>query len=190
MRENSLAKRYAKAIVGIIKNEKEYKVLKEDLENFNNLLDINQEFKAGMETSLFSKQQKIDLFDSIKPKMKFNQKTVKFLMEIIEANRVSVVESIIETMEHLWFEKTGVEKFKVYSAVKLDKKLEEKLILNLEASLNKKIVLEKEIEPSLIAGIKLKKGSIFYDFSIEGNLKKLYETLTEGSDKDSEIQEN
>ena len=62
--------------------------------------------------------------------------------------------------------------------------------MNLEKKLNKKIVLEKEIDSSLIAGIKLKKGSIYYDFSIDGNLKRLYKTLTEGSEEDSKIQEN
>ncbi len=190
MRENSLAKRYAKALVDTIVNEKEYSLLKADLITFNNLLEINPEFKAGMETSLFSKQQKAELFESISSKTKFDKKSIGFLNEIIDANRVAVIDSIIESMELLWFEKTGVEKFKVYSAIKLEKELEKQLIDNLEKKLNKKIVLEKEIDTSLIAGIKLQKGSIYYDFSIEGNLNKLYETLIEGSGQDSETQEN
>jgi F-type H+-transporting ATPase subunit delta len=111
-------------------------------------------------------------------------------MELIDANRLSVIESIIESIEDLWFEKTGVEKYTVYSAIELSDKLEKKLLTHLEKKLDKKIVLEKEIDQSLIAGLKLKKGSIYYDFSIDGNLKKLYETLSEGSIEGSIIQEN
>jgi len=187
---NSLAKRYAKAVIGIIDDEKDYKKFKDELEIFNELLKSNDEFKSGMETSLFSKQQKIELFDSIKSKTDFGDKTVNFIMELIDANRLSVIESIIESIENLWFEKTGVEKYTVYSAIELSNKLEKKLLTHLEKKLNKKIVLEKEIDRSLIAGLKLKKGSIYYDFSIDGNLKKLYETLSEGSIEGSIIQEN
>lgn len=190
MKGNSLSKRYAKAVIATIKDEKEYKNFKTDLKNFNDLLKMNDEFRAGMETSLFSKQQKTDLFNSIKKKAGFGTKTVNFIDELIEAGRLSIVGSIIETVEELWFEKSGIEKYTLYSAIPLDKKLEKELLESIEKTLNKKIVLEKEIDKSLIAGIKLKKGSIYYDFSIDGNLKKLYETLTEGSGEDSVIQEN
>jgi F0F1-type ATP synthase delta subunit len=33
------------------------------------------------------------------------------------------------------------------------------------------------IDPSLIAGLKVQRGSVFYDFSIQGNLKKLKDAL-------------
>ena len=51
------------------------------------------------------------------------------------------------------------------------------LIKNLEESFNKKIIIEKEVDPSLIAGIKIQRGLVYYDFSIQGNLKKLKEAL-------------
>jgi F0F1-type ATP synthase delta subunit len=59
----------------------------------------------------------------------------------------------------------------------LSEKLENRLKKNLEKSFDKKIVIDKEIDPSLIAGIKIQRGSIFYDFSIEGNLKKLKDAI-------------
>ena len=100
-------------------------------------------------------------------------------MVLTEKNRMIFLDVIIKLLEELWFERNGVEKLKILSAVKLSKKLEQKLIKNLEKSFNKKIVLEKEIDKSLIAGIKIQKGSIFYDFSIEGNLSKLKDSLLE-----------
>ena len=56
---------------------------------------------------------------------------------------------------------------------------EKKLIDELEKSYNKKVVIEKEVDKSLIAGIKIQRGSIFYDFSVNGNLNKLKHALTE-----------
>jgi len=179
LRENSLAKRYAKGLIKTIKNEKEYIVVKKELGKFLKILNDNVELKAGLETLLFTKKQKKEMVNEINKKVRFHKKTFNFLMVLMEENRMILLNVIIQLLEELWFERKGVEKLKVLSAVKLSKKLEQKLIKNLEKSFNKKIVLEKEIDKSLIAGIKIQKGSIFYDFSIEGNLSKLKDALLE-----------
>ena len=86
---------------------------------------------------------------------------------------------IISQMEELWYEKNGIEKFKVYSAVELSENQEKRLIEELEKYHKKRVIFEKEIDKSLIAGIKIQKGSVFYDFSINGNLNKLKDALLE-----------
>lgn len=177
MRENSIAKRYASALVKSIKDEQEYLGIKKELEAFLELLMVNAEFKAGMETLLFSKNQKKEVLYSVNKKTKFKEKTFNFLLSLVDENRMSVLDTIIPLMETLWFEKNGIEKLTVFSAVALSEKQEQELIKNLEASFDKKIVIKKEIDPSLIAGIKIQRGLIFYDFSIEGNLKKLKDAL-------------
>jgi F-type H+-transporting ATPase subunit delta len=181
LRENSLAKRYAKGLIKTIKDEKEYTSVKKELESFLEILKNNVELKAGLETLLFTKKQKKEMLNEINKKVMFHEKAFKFLMILIEENRMIFLDVIIQLLEELWFERNGVEKLKVLSAVKLSKNMEQKLIKNLEKSFNKKIVLEKEIDKSLIAGIKIQKGSIFYDFSIEGNLSKLKNALLEES---------
>jgi len=49
-------------------------------------------------------------------------------------------------------------------------------------------VTQLRLDPSVIGGIKIQKGSTYYDFSIEGNLKKLREMLTEVSIPETLIQ--
>lgn len=179
MRENSLAKRYAKGLIKTIKDEKEHIVIKKELERFLKILNDNAELKAGLETLLFTKKQKKEMLNSINKKVRFHEKTSTFLMILTEENRMLFLDVIIQLLEELWFERKGIEKLEVFSAVKLSKNLEQKLIKNLEKSFNKKIVLKKGIDKSLIAGIKIQRGSIFYDFSVEGNLIKLKDALLE-----------
>lgn len=177
MKESSIAKRYAEGLIKTLANEDEYLATKRELEEFLNVLNSIDEFRAGMETLLFSKGQKKEILDSIHQKVTFNKKTYQFLLTVLEENRLIFLDTIIELLEKLWFEKSGIEKLQVFSAIPLSAKLENQLIKNLEAAFNKKIVIEKEIDPSLIAGIKIQRGLVFYDFSIEGNLKKLKEAL-------------
>lgn len=177
MREDSIAKRYAGALVKSVKDQQEYHGIKKELEEFRHLLDTNAQFRAGMETLLFSKSQKRDVLETINKKIKFKEKTFNFILALVDENRVTVLDTILRVIEDLWFEKNGIERLKVYSAVALSAKLEKQLLKKLEESFNKKIVIEKEIDPSLIAGIKIRRGSVFYDFSIQGNLTKLRDAL-------------
>lgn len=180
MKETSVAKRYAAGLIKTLASEKEYRQIKKELETFLEVLNRIEEFKTGMGTLLFSKSQKKEILDTFHQQIKFNKKTYQFLRTILEENRLMVLDSIILMLEDLWFERNGIEKLKVYSAVPLGPIQENKLIKNLEAAFKKRIVIEKQVDPSMIAGLKIQRGHVFYDFSIEGNLKKLKQTLVAG----------
>jgi F-type H+-transporting ATPase subunit delta len=180
LKETSAAKRYAAGLIKTLTSEKEYREIKKELETFLEVLSRIEEFKTGMGTLLFSKSQKKEILDTLYQKIKFNKKTYQFLWTILEQNRLMILDSIILMLEDLWFEKNGIEKLKVYSAVPLGPAQEKKLIKNLETAFKKRIVIETGVDPSLLAGIKVQRGHVFYDFSIEGNLKKLKEALVAG----------
>lgn len=177
MKENSLAKRYAAGLLKTLENEDEYRQIKHELEEFAKMLKSIDSLRAGMQTMLFSKSQKIDVLNAIQEKTKFTPKTISFLHEAIEENRLMYLDLMINAFEDLWFEKNGIEKLKVFSAIPIPAKLEKKLTINLEKAFDKKIIIETDVDPTLIAGIKIQRGLVFYDFSIEGNLKKLKEAL-------------
>ena len=180
MKESSIAKRYALGLIKTLSSEAEYREIKKELETFLELLHRIDEFKAGMETLLFSKSQKKEVLDALDQKLKLKKKTYQFLWTILEENRLMLLDSIIRLLEDLWFEMSGMEKLKVFSAVPLNAAQEKKLSQNLEKAFKKRIVIEKELDPALIAGIKVQRGHVFYDFSMEGNLKKLKEALVAG----------
>lgn len=177
MKERSLAGKYAKALVETLKDKDEYKSVKGELLFFLDMLRIDKKLNVGMSTLLFSHKQKVSILDLVKNKTGISKKTYNFLNAVIEENRIAYLDTMVDLMDELWFETRGIEKFSVFSVEALDDNLEKKLIDNLEKAFNKKVVLEKEIDKSLIAGIKIQKGSVYYDFSIEGNLKKLKEAL-------------
>jgi F-type H+-transporting ATPase subunit delta len=180
LKESSIAKRYAAGLIKTLTNETEYREIKKELETFGDLLHRIDDFKAGMETLLFSKSQKKEVLDALDQKLKLKKKTYQFLWTILEENRLMLLGSIIQLLEELWFEMNGMEKLKVFSAVPLSTAQEKKLNQSLEKAFKKRIIIEKDLDPALIAGIKIQRGHVFYDFSMEGNLKKLKDTLVAG----------
>lgn len=181
MRESSVAKRYARALAQTLDSQEEYQIVRTELSIFMQLIDRNEELRSGMETLLLSRKQKMDVLESIKSELGFSKKTFNFLLALLDENRMVFLDTIFTYLEQFWFDRQGIEKLKVFSAIKLKPEQEERLIKQLEKSFRKKIIIENEKDPELIAGIKIQRGSIFYDFSIQGNLKKLKDSITDVS---------
>lgn len=188
MKLSMVAKRYAKAMSESVHDDDEYRVIKEQLEMVSELLAADATFKSGMETLLLSKKQKLELLDSISDRLNLNSKTSNFLNYLVEENRMMFLDQIIDCLEEFWFLKQGIEKFLVFSAILLDDRQQKELVRQLEQSFKKKVIIENRLDPTVIGGIKIQRGSTYYDFSIEGNLKKLREMLTEVSIPEALIQ--
>jgi len=190
LKENSLAKRYAAGLIKTLADETEYRLIKQELENFQELIDTIEPLRDGMRTMLFSNQQKKELLDAIRQKTAYQPKTYAFLLEVLSENRLMYLDTMLQMLEELWLKQNGVEKLKVFSAVPLTPALEKKLTENLEKTFKRKILLQTEIDTELIAGIKIQRGLVFYDFSLEGNLKKLKEAIIAGDSLDGIITES
>ena len=188
MKLRTVAKRYAKAMSESIRDDNEYRGVKGELDLVFDLLAANSTFKSGMETLLLSKKQKMELLDSIDERLNLNSKTLNFLTCLVEENRMMFLDQIIDSLEEFWFLKKGIEKLTVFSVISLDDRQKDDLVSQLELSFKKKIIIENRLDPSVIGGIKIQRGSTFYDFSIDGNLKKLRDMLTEISIPESLVE--
>ena len=177
MKENNLARRYAKGLVQTLKDEKEYVLVHRELSEFSRLLKADPRLKAGLETLLHSPHQKQEILEIIKTHMGLHAKSSRFLEVILDENRLVLLDLILEQLETVWFAAQGIERITVASVVELDAGQRRSLSANLEKAFGKKIHLQNEIDPRLIAGIRIKKGSLIYDFSLQDNLRQLRRAL-------------
>ena len=177
MKESSLVKRYAKALVLTVANESEFKRITAELNDVLALLAADDKLKTGMATFMISQPEKIKALNIIKDKMNLHDKSFRFLLTVAAENRFAYLEQIVRQLPDAWCNVHGVEKITVFSAVELNAGQRKRLLGNLEKALQKKIMLYYKVEPVLIAGISLQRGSLRYDYSLAGRLKKLRESL-------------
>jgi len=183
---SSLSKRYALGLIKAVKSEKEYNSVKSQLQEFQRLLAGSEEFLAGLVTPKLSRDQKMELIDVVKHGAAFDQKTVNFISTLVEENRVERLSEILEVMDDLWLESRGIEKMQVSSAVAMDDALKSRLQSKLENVLSKPVHLVYSIDPELIAGIRIQRGSVAYDLSVAGNLRKLQRRIVGAGNGDGE----
>ena len=68
----------------------------------------------------------------------------------------------------------------VLSSVPLSADQQRRLADNLSRACGKHILIQNTVDSTLLAGIRIKRGSVEYDFSLAGNLKTLKESLING----------
>lgn len=179
MREISLAKRYALGLIKAVDHKNEFRKISGELSDFMTVLSHDETFSDGMGSLLFSNYQKRELLETIQKKIQMGPKTINFLKVVAEENRMGMLGEIILQLEDLWLEREGFEKITVFSSNKLKDFQEKDLNVQLERMFHRKVLIENKIDRSLIGGIKIQRGSISYDFSINGNLIKLKQAILE-----------
>jgi len=177
MKESSLVKRYAKALVLAMDDEAEFQRVQRDLSGFLELLAADEKLKIGLETSLISQAEKARALEIAGAEMGLHAKTLQFLLTVASENRMVFLEPMVRMLPDAWCAARSIERITVSSVVELSQGQREHLRANLEKALARRVALDFQLDPALIAGICLGRGSVQYDFSLAGSLKKLRETL-------------
>lgn len=180
MKENSIAKRYARALILSLQDEAEYRQVEGELRSFQQLLRRNDSLRIGMETFLIPREGKREILAMIAAESRLHPKTSGFLRTIADENRVPLFPLMLDQLEGLWHERSGIEKVTVLSSVPLSDDQQRHLADNLSRACGKRILVQNTVDPTLLAGIRIKRGSVEYDFSLAGNLKTLKESLING----------
>ncbi len=177
MKESSLVKRYARALVLAVDDEPEFRRIQEDLGSFLELLAADERLRLGLETSLVSPAEKARALEIAAEGLGLHDKTLKFLLTVAAENRMAYLGSMARQLPAAWWLEHGIEKIDVASVVELTPGQKERLRRNLEKALARKVELEFRLDPELIAGLRLGRGSVHYDFSLAGSLQKLRRAL-------------
>ena len=102
----------------------------------------------------------------------------KFLAELAERHRVSLLPDVAALYETYKRESESQLLVKVTSAMALDAAQAEQLKTSLKRRFKREIELETQVDPSLLAGVVIDTGSEVIDGSARGRLQRLAGALT------------
>ena len=180
MRSQILVKRYAQGLISSSKDEKEFKSLRHQLREFQHLFSAQKNLQDVLISPFLPLTKKTEIVAQILAEIPLKGKAGRFLLLLVENNRLPLLPDILNRLPELWNEEHGIATFVVSSVVPLNdtqkKRLEEKL-LKLE---KRPVSLSYRIDPSLVAGLSIRKGNIVYDASLQGELESLKRKISEG----------
>lgn len=180
MKTQILTKRYARGLVSSIRDEKEFEILSDQMIGFLDLLSEHEELNVALTSPFLPPAKKMQIAKEILDKGGLEGKIGRFILLLVENNRLELLSEIVDLVPLLWDEKQGISPIEVASASTLSDDQKKRLKQKLEILEGGPVSLSYTIDPELIGGLTLKKGNLVYDVSIKGSLENLKERISEG----------
>lgn len=180
MKDHILVNRYAKGLVNAIQDQEEYAMIERELLEFAGLLRDHQSLKDVLESPLLSSNKKVQIVKGVLTVQAFGAKTSRFILLLLDHNRLHLFNELLDGLPVLWNEKRGIYTFEVSSVIPLKETQKRRLEKELERLEKNPVRLTYAIDPLLIGGLRVKKGNFVYDISLKGHLLKLKEKISEG----------
>ncbi|GAA0069781.1 F0F1 ATP synthase subunit delta [Clostridium sardiniense] len=167
-----LDRRYALALYKVAEEKNKVEEYLEDLREICNIIDNNKEFYEVIKYPQISTRQKkkifIDLF-----KGKIDEELLSFLLILIEKGRILYLKEKLNQMEQIHLEKENKVIAKVKSVIELTEDETSRLKEKLEKKYNKTVIIEHEIDKSIIGGLYVRVGNDVIDGSIKSRLEDM-----------------
>jgi F-type H+-transporting ATPase subunit delta len=176
----SLARRYARALLDIGREEKALRRILEEGEAFAALLSSSPELREALEAAHVNRRDKQGALEAAAAKLGLLGSTKSFLLLLAEKGRFAELPAILSELKRMVEEAEGIERVEVSVPAALDAAQRESLRSALAERTGKRIELEEKVEPSLLGGMVVKVGSTVYDGSVRTQIQKIRENLKKG----------
>lgn len=178
--QGKVASRYAKALLGQLRDGKNANGILGELEAFSNAIASHSELSLVVHSPGFSEQQKTSVAQDVAAKMKMSQDSIQILTAIAKMGRLTQLAPILKRLRVLLLASENIQPIQVWTAgaVSADEKksIEDKFA----KLLGKKVEATYESRTGLVGGLKVVAGGRTYDGTVSGWLETLKDSLVEG----------
>jgi F-type H+-transporting ATPase subunit delta len=180
MRKTTLVQRYGLGLTRALEDEAEFQAVLGELRDMTGLFFSPGELQRFLASPFVAKSKKSQALRDILARAVLRPKTGRFILLLLDKNRLELLPEIVEVLPRLWNDRQGVVTARVASAVPLSEAQKEKLRERMEALEGRPVSLSFVIDPRLIAGLTVTKGHQVYDGSLRGQVEKLRQIIVEG----------
>jgi F-type H+-transporting ATPase subunit delta len=174
---SKIAVPYARALFDFSVEKNIMHQITADFQNLETFLEENSELSDYLNNPLVSKNAKRELLTKTL-KSQLNAETFKFLMVLVDRNRINLLDSAITNYLELVYETASIKMIEVSTAFPFTNTQKDTLIQKLKELTNaREIRLIIKVDPSLIGGFLIKTESKVIDFTIKNQLQKLAQHL-------------
>ena len=178
MKNLVVARRYAKALLLIGKEDGQADTYREELQGVAGLL--KGELEQAVCNPLYNAKGRKKVLQTVVDKLGLSSVMKSFLLLLFDKNRIGFLDNICEFYQKFADELKGVARASLVSATELSDEAVEKIRTALSNRTGKDVKLEVEQDPSLIGGIVTRIGDLVLDGSIKTQLLSMRESLKRG----------
>lgn len=174
---SKIAAPYARALFDFSVDKNIMHQITADFQNLEIFLEESSELTDYLNNPLVRKDAKCEVLTKIL-KSQVNSETFKFLMVLVDRDRINLLKSVITNYLELVYETASIKTIEVVTAVEFSNAQKNTLIQKLKELTNaREIKLAITVDPNLIGGFLIKTESKVIDFTVKNKLQQLAKHL-------------
>jgi F-type H+-transporting ATPase subunit delta len=176
----TIARRYAKALLTIGKEDGRYKEYGEELNGFAYLLEREAELKNAISNPMYPGDNRKNVLHKILEMTNLSPIVTNFLNLLFDKQRIDGVLEIAQVYSQLVDKLENISRAKVKTAFPLDDETVNRIRQSLEQITGGTVVMDVAEDKSILGGIVAQVGDLILDGSVRTQLQSLRETLIRG----------
>lgn len=180
MKSLTIARRYAKALLLIGKEDDRTDTYRDELDRVAGLFETQKELDQAVSNPLYKFEDRQKVMLLVVDKLELSPVMSSFLKLLFAKGRIVYLKDINDFYQKLADQLKGIERASLTSAVELPSETVEKIRTTLAQMTGKEIILERELDPGLIGGVVTQIGDLVLDGSIKTQLLNMRESLKRG----------
>ena len=180
MIDMTVARRYAKALLTMGKEDTHYKEYGEGLSGFAHLLEREPELRDALLNPIHSREDRRQLLLKMIELLQLPPMVSNLLQLLLDKHRLNVVDGVAMAYQEMVDEVENVSRAKVRAAIYLDDETQDRLRKTLEKMTGSTVIMEVAEDPNIIGGIVAKVGDLVLDGSVRSQIDSLKESLIRG----------
>ena len=169
----SLAGRYASALFGLARDERQIDAVGRSLESLDRALVESPDFAALVASPMVSRDEAGKALAAVGAGLNLDPLTANFLGVLARNGRKSALKDVIRTFRRLAADHRGETTAEVVTAHPLQDDQVAALKAQLRSRAGRDVMIDASVDPAILGGIKIKMGSQMIDASIQTKLNRL-----------------
>ena len=180
MKNLSISRRYAKALLLIGKEDGKAETYRDELDGLSRLITDNLDLERAINNPLYPPDDRRKVLEAVVAKLDLSKVMTSFVYLLFDKGRFGFLDSINDFYQHLADDLKGIARASLVSATELGDDTVDKIRAALSQRTGKDIILDVQQDPELIGGIVTKIGDLVLDGSIKTQLVNMRESLKRG----------
>lgn len=179
MKNMKVARRYAKALLIIGREENATEAIRREIETFVAVLDGNPGLEAAIANPVYDAAGRKKVLAEVATLLGVSKAFSAFLTLLFEKGRIGLIRAIAEVFLVLADEENNVARASLQTAGDLSDETVDAIRAGLSRLTGKKVLLTMEKNPELIGGIVARIGDLVLDGSVRTQLTNMRAALSE-----------
>ncbi len=180
MIDMTVARRYAKALLTLGKEDGKYKEYGEGISGFAHLLEREPELQDALLNPVHSREDRRKLLLKMIELLQLPPLVANLLQLMFDKHRLNALEGVAQSYRQLVDAVENISRARVKATISLDEAVQKRLRKALEKLTGSKVVMEVEEDPDILGGVLTRVGDLVLDGSVRSQINSLRESLIKG----------